>query len=163
MAHLPRMRPRFRIPVSGDGSAVLEHLERKLGSPEAPLTGQVVRGHAYLQMPRERRSLLSPFLSLELTDGPDGTHLTGRFSPAPNVWTGFMALYVFLGLLGFAGLILGWAQTTVEEFAWGFFAFPASVALIAFVYGAAFIGQGLSAHQMYELRAFVDRAVEKAL
>ena len=162
MAQLPRMRPRFRIPVPGDGSAVLEHLGRKLDAPEAPLTGQVVRRHAFLQMPRERRSLLSPFLNLELTDGPDGAHLVGRFSPAPNVWTGFMALYVFLGLLGFAGLILGWAQTTVDEFAWGFFAFPASLALIAFVFGAAFIGQGLSADQMYELRAFVDRAVEKA-
>jgi len=34
--------------------------------------------------------------------------------------------------------------------------------LSAFVYGAAVIGQGLSADEMYELRAFVDRAVEKA-
>jgi len=162
MARLPRMRPRFRLPVPGDGSTVLEQLDRKLRAPDAPFAGQVVRCHAFLQMPRERRSLLSPFLNLELADDPDGTFIVGRFSPAPNVWTGFMALYVFLGLLGFAGLILGWAQTTVDEFAWGFFAFPASLALIAFVYGAAFIGQGISAHQMYELRAFVDRAVEKA-
>ncbi|MEN8006556.1 MAG: hypothetical protein ABFS42_06040 [Candidatus Krumholzibacteriota bacterium] len=162
MTRLPRMRPRFRIPVPGDGSAVLEQLGRKLAAPDASLAGQVVRCHAFLQMPRDRRSLLSPFLNLELDDGPDGTCLVGRFSPAPNVWTGFMALYIFLGLLGFAGLILGWAQTTVDEFPWGFFAFPGSLALIAFVYGAAFIGQGLSADQMYELRAFVDRAVEKS-
>jgi len=30
------------------------------------------------------------------------------------------------------------------------------------VYGAAVIGQGLTADEMYELRAFVNRAVEKA-
>jgi uncharacterized integral membrane protein len=71
-----------------------------------------------------------------------------------------MAVYIFLGLLGLAGLMLGWAQTTVDEFAWGFFAFPAALGLIAFVYGAAVIGQGLTADEMYELRAFVDRAAE---
>ena len=162
MAQRPRMRPRFRIPVSGDGSKVLEQLRLQLEKPEATLAGQVVRCHAFLQMPAERRSLLSPFLNLELASGPDGTHLAGRFSPAPNVWTGFMALYGILGLCGLAGLMFGWAQTTVDEFAWGFFAFPVALGLSAFVYGAAVIGQGLSADDMYELRAFVDRAVEKA-
>ncbi len=162
MAQRPRMRPRFRIPVSGDGSAVLEQLRLQLEKPEATLAGQIVRCHAFLQVPAERRSLLSPFLNLEMADGPDGTQLVGRYSPAPNVWTGFMALYAFLGLCGLAGLMFGWAQTTVGEFAWGFFAFPASLGLSVFVYGAAVIGQGLSADEMYELRAFVDRAVEKA-
>lgn len=161
MAQLPRMRPRFRIPVAGNGSEVLARLKRQLEAPEAVLSGQVVGSHAFLQMPRERRSLLSPFLNLELDDGSEGTRLVGRFSPAPNVWTGFMAIYVFLALTGLAGLIYGWAQTTVDEFAWGFLAFPVSLGLMAFVYGAAVIGQGLTADEMYELRAFVDRAVDR--
>ena len=161
MAQLPRMRPRFRIPVSGDGSAVLERMRGQLEAPESVLSGQVVRNHAFLQLPSEQRSLLSPFLNLELADGPEGTHLVGRFSPAPNVWTGFMAIYVFLAMTGLAGLIFGWAQTTVDELAWGFIAFPVSLGLMAFVYGAAVIGQGLTADEMYELRAYVNRAVEK--
>ena len=162
MAQRPRMRPTFQIPVMGDGSAVLGQLGRQLEAPPTVVTGQVVGRHAFLQLPAERRSLLSPFLNLELGDGPDGTRLMGRFSPAPNVWTGFMAIYIFLALCGFAGLMLGWAQTTVSEFPWGFLLFPASLGLMAFVYGAAVIGQGLTADEMYELRAFVDRAVEKA-
>jgi hypothetical protein len=153
------MRPRFRIPVPGDGAAVLAHLKRQLEMPDAPVSGQIVGNHAFLQLPEDRRSLLSPFLNLELDDGPDGTRLVGRFSPAPNVWTGFMALYIFLGLCGFSGLMYGWAQTTVDEFAWGFLVFPGALALIAFVYGAAVIGQGLTADEMYQLRAFVDKAV----
>jgi hypothetical protein len=162
MAQRPRMRPRFRIPVSGDGSAVLEQLASQLQTPDNLLTGQTVRGHAYIQLTEERRSMLSPVLNLELDEGSDGTVLSGRYSPAPNVWTGFMALYIFLGLCGFAGLMYGWAQTTVDEFPWGFFAFPASLALMAFVYGAAVIGQGLTADEMYDLRAFVDRAVDRS-
>ena len=35
-----------------------------------------------------------------------------------------------------------------------------AVALIAFIYGAAFIGQGLGAEDMYELRSFVDRIAD---
>ena len=161
MAQRPRMRPRFRIPVSGDGSAVLEQLSNQLKAPDTRLVGQIVRGHAFLQLSEERRSPLSPFLNLELTEGPEGTLLCGRYSPAPNVWTGFMALYIFLGLCGFAGLMYGWAQTTVDEFPWGFLVFPGALALMAFVYGAAVIGQGLTADEMYDLRAFVDRAVER--
>jgi len=162
MAQLPRMRPRFRIPVPGDGTAVLAQLQKQLEAPDTPLVGQVVRGHGFLQLPDHRRSLLSPFLNLELVHRPEGTLLTGRYSPAPNVWTGFMALYIFLALCGLAGLMFGWAQTTVDEFAWGFFGFPVSLGMMAFVYGAAVIGQGLTADEMYELRAFVDRAVEKS-
>lgn len=162
MAQRPRMRPRFRIPVSGDGSAVMAQLGRQLEASDTRLAGQIVRGHAFLQLPEERRSLLSPFLNLELEEGPDGAVLCGRYTPAPNVWTGFMALYIFLGLCGFAGLMYGWAQTTVDEFPWGFIVFPASLALMAFVYGAAVIGQGLTADEMYDLRAFVDRAVDRA-
>jgi hypothetical protein len=44
---------------------------------------------------------------------------------------------------------------------WMIWAAPASVVLIAFIYGAAFIGQGLSAEEMFELRAFVEYAVRE--
>jgi hypothetical protein len=36
---------------------------------------------------------------------------------------------------------------------------PVSLALIGFVYGAAFIGQGLTVDDMYAMRAFVDTLV----
>lgn len=55
--------------------------------------------------------------------------------------------------------MLGWAQTTVDEYPWGFWLGPAALALIAFVYGAAVIGQGLTQNEMYVLRNFVDRMV----
>ena len=162
MAQLPRMRPRFRIPLEGDGCAVLDQLRVMLEAPGAPVEGQVVGCQAALQLPRPRRSLLSPFLNLELEDGQEGTLQSGRVSPAPHVWTGFMAIYILQALSGFSGLMLGWAQTTVNEPPWGFILFPAAAGLIAFVYGAAVIGQGLTADEMYELRSFVDKALERA-
>lgn len=153
-----RMRPNFKIPVTGHGRAVLARLNDLLAEPDAPFMGHVLTEHAYLRLPRDQRTMLSPNLDLELlTDAHGETVLHGRFSPHPSVWTGFVAVFATMGLLGLCGLIYGLAQLTVQETPWAMLAAPISLALIAFVYGAAFIGQGLSSDQMYALRAFVER------
>lgn len=158
----PTMRPTFAVPVSGDGREAMEELLAGLRGDEAPFTGQVLKRHAYLQLPRDRRSFLSPYLNLQLKEADDGTTLCGRFSPHPGVWTGFMLVYGILAMLTLAGLMFGWAQTTVDEYPWGFWVVPACVALGAFVYGAAFIGQGLTASEMHDLRSFVEGAAGQA-
>ncbi|MEZ5064950.1 MAG: hypothetical protein R3B81_09450 [bacterium] len=158
----PRMRPEFDVPVSGDGRAVLVRLHELLGSPTTEFHGQVRGDFAFVRHPEERRSLLSPHLHLELRETPHGTVLHGRFSPRPNVWTGFMALFFVLAMFGIAGLVYGLAQWTVGGPIWAMWSAPVSVALIAFVYGAAFIGQGLSTDEMFELRSFVERAIRES-
>jgi hypothetical protein len=151
------MRPHFEIPVSDDGPAVLAHLNDLLAEPDAPFMGQVLTQHAYLRLPYDQRTMLSPNLDLELLTDADGeTVLHGRFSPHPSVWTGFIAIFATLGMIGLGGLFYGLAQLTVQETPWAMLAAPISLALIAFVYGGAFIGQGLSTDQMYALRAFVE-------
>lgn len=155
-----RLRPDFRTPLQTDGGAVLDLLAARLAAPDAPFRGQVRKPHAFVRPHRERRRLLSPNLNLEVIRGPDGVQtLHGVFTPHPNVWMGFMAVFAVLGMLGLAGVMYGFAQITVQERPWALLAGPASAALIAFVYGAAFIAQGLSADEMYALRSFVDRVV----
>lgn len=155
------MRPQFDLPVGDAGPAVLERMRDRLRSSPDALVGQVGGKFAYLRLPDERRTLLSPHLHLELRDTDDGVVLHGRFSPRPNVWTGFLALFFVIGLVGLGGLVYGLAQLTVEGPTWTMWFAPASLALIAFVYGAAFIGQGLSGEEMYELRAFVEAVVRE--
>lgn len=163
MALRPRMRPEFMIPVGDCGPSVMARLQQQLAEPDCALAGQVRGEHACLSLPPSRQSLLSPHLNLELYTRGESVRLRGRFGPRPNVWTGFMAVYGVLAMGGLTGGIYGWAQITVHEFPWGFFAVPAALALIAFVYGAAIIGQGLTADEMYELRAFVDDALHEAV
>lgn len=155
------MRPQFEIPVGDRGAAVFARLREQLEAPDAEFHGHVRTTFAFVRYPEERRSLLSPHLELELRDGPDGTVLRGRFSPRPNVWTGFMGLFFFLGLLGLGGLMYGLAQMMLDGPIWMMWSAPASLALIAFIYGAAFIGQGLSTDEMFELRSFVECAVRE--
>ena len=159
MTRPPRMRPTFELPVPGDGSALLALLGERLREPGAQLVGQVRPPHAFVRLPDDRRSLLSPHLNLELRQGESGTVLIGRFSPHPNVWTGFMGLFFALAMCGLAGLIYGLAQMAVDGPLWPMWAAPAAAALIAFIYGAAFIGQGLSGEEMFVLRAFVECSV----
>lgn len=159
MPLLPRLKPTFEVPVEGDGLAVLVRLQELLNRPDCEVTGSVLKRHAFVQIPRERRSMLSPYLNLHLATQDETTVLVGRFSPHPHVWTGFMAIYGFLGFIGCSGLIYGCAQLTVDQTPWSMLAAPGSLLAIAFVWGAAVIGQGLTADQMYLLRRAVDRAV----
>lgn len=159
----PRMKPKFIIPLNEQGDRVLLRLDKLIRSGKFPVTGSVLKQHAFVQIPRENRSLLSPYLNLTIKKVDGQCYLMGRFSPHPHVWTGFMAIYGFLIFLGMCGLVYGWAQQTIGESAVAMWLFPASLLACAFVYGAAVIGQGLTAHEMYTLRVVVDRAVENCV
>lgn len=157
------MRPVFEIRLDTDGGHVLRTLEALLTSGASDLSGQVVMPrHAVLQLPPDRRTMLSPFLNLELQEDQEGALLKGRFSPHPNVWTGFVAIYFTLSMVAVLALMYGLSQWWLGQPAWILLAVPASFGLIAFVYGAAVIGQGLTADEMYDLRALVDRAVRES-
>jgi hypothetical protein len=153
------MRPDFTVPISSDGDQVLDVLRERLARDDAPFEGQVLKGHACLRVPEARRSLLSPHLEIDTQEEDGRLYLHGRFGPRPSVWTGFMALFGVIALLGLAGVIYGAARMTLGGGAWWLLSGPAAVALIAFVYGAAFIGQGLSSTEMFELRDYVQRVV----
>lgn len=162
MTQRPRMRPIFELPLRSDGQVALARLDARLTDDGADYIGQVIPGHAIVKLPRERRSLLSPMLSLDVTERDGRPVLRGRFTPHPNVWTGFMAVYGIVAMLGLTGLMYGFAQMTVDETPWSMLAAPAAVALIAFVYGATLIGQGLTADEMHELRSFVESVIAEA-
>lgn len=160
MVPKPRMKPRFEVPLPGEATQVFERLQQILKSDDCPAVGQVLKDHAYVALPREQRTLLSPYLNLSIYGRDEGAPvLVGRFSPHPHVWTGFMATYGAIGFVGLSGLVFGWARHMIGEPATMMWAAPISLVVIAFVWGAAVIGQGLTAQEMYILRRVVDRAV----
>lgn len=162
MADRPRMRPVFEIHLQAPGEQVLRTLDQLLTAGDNGVVGQVLPRHAVLQLPPDRRTLLSPFLNLELTDEGDSAVLRGRFSPHPNVWTGFVAIYGVLTMIAILSAMYGLSQWSVGESPWALLGIPIGFGAIAFVYGAAVIGQGLTADEMYNLRALVDRAVRES-
>jgi len=159
------MRPELVLPHD-DPLAVLDRLgERVVDHPQ--IAGTFFRRHAVLRMTEREQHFWSPYLYLEAQlpdpddeDAPDAPQLHGRFAPHPHVWTLFMAIYGVLSLTALGGLMVGLSQWSLGWTPWALAVAPAAIALIGFVYGAAFIGQGLGAEQMYELRSLLDDAAE---
>ncbi len=159
----PRIRPTFRLELT-DKSCWLEALALQLEKDNAPVVGMCFRRHAVIQVPKPARHFWSPNLNIEIRTEEEGQiFLHGRFGPQPNIWTGFMALYGVLILVALIGAVLGFSQLGLGSMPWGLMLVPACLGMGAFVYGAGFIGQGLSAEQMYEMRSFVDDVLEDCI
>ena len=157
------MRPVFEVPLPVAGEAVIAQIRRRLRDPEGRVEGVMLAAGAELTTVKSERHFWSPYLSVEVARGDDGAWaLRGRFAPEPNVWILFLGIYGILGMIGLGALMYGVSQWMVRESPWALWGVPASIALVAFTYGAAFIGQGLGAEEMYRLRSFVDDCVEVA-
>jgi hypothetical protein len=127
------------------------------------VTVQGLTTQAELTTHRAEAHFWSPYLSVEVSRDDDGRwRLTGRFAPEPNVWILFMGVYGILTMGALAAIMYGASQVLVGEAPWALAGAPVALGLIAFTYGAAFIGQGLGAEEMYTLRSFVDDAIEGA-
>jgi hypothetical protein len=160
----PRMRPRFEIVLAPhEGDQLLAELERSLRGPDLKVRGRMLPKHAELTTCKQLTHVWSPRLMLYVESADDGSEsLRGRFSPHPNIWTGFLAIYAVLAMGGVFAAIFGISQSMLGMPAWSLLGVPLALALAAFTYGAAFIGQGLGAEEMYVLRSFVDEALRRA-
>ncbi len=157
------MRPEFVRPLAASARDFLERLDTELRAAGGRCRGQTFGGGAILRLADGHERVWSPALHLHLECDADGApRLRGRFSPSSPVWTAFLAIYLGLLMLAIAAGCYGGAQMMIGEPPWAFWGLPLSVALAGFVYGAAFLGQGLGAEDMYELRSFVDRVDELA-
>jgi hypothetical protein len=157
----PRMRPRFDVPLAhGESERLIVELIARLQRADSPVQGRARNHHVELTTCARDCHVWSPRLSLNVEKSEDGHEfLLGQFSPHPNVWTSFMALYGTLAISGIFGLMFGISQWTLDMTPWGLLAVPISLALMGFTHGASFIGQGLGADEMYAQRAFVDEAL----
>lgn len=159
IADLPRQRPRLDLTVPLPADEVATRLARGLLSSDLPCAGRVASRHAWITIRDGERHFWSPNLDIEFTEGPDGTVLRGRFGPQPAVWTMFVFIYAILGTAGTISLVMGLVQLSLDSAPWALLASGSLYALIGFVYGAAFIGQGLGSGQIADIRLFVDRAL----
>lgn len=156
------MRPRFALEVDCEAEELMEVIRERLQKEEHPITGSSARRHAVLKMPSEKRRFWTPQLDLKIEEHDGDVTLRAIFSPHPHVWTGFVFTYAMLFMLGLCGVMYGLAELSLGRTPWGLLAPVVTSVIAAFVYGAAFIGQGLGAAEMYRLRTFLDDCLEDA-
>lgn len=155
----PHQRPRVDLFVPLPADEVATRLARGLLTSELPCAGRVASRHAWITIRDGERHFWSPNLDVEFYEDPHGTWLRGRFGPQPAVWTLFVFVYASLSLGATISGVLGLAQLALDERPLGLLLSLGLLLLIGFVYGAAFIGQGLGSSQIAEIRLFLDRAL----
>lgn len=159
----PRVRPVFYRALHGDPAAFHAALTRALTDTARPIRGQAFADVSILRIRDDQRHFWSPVLHLSVDHRtPEAWQLRGRFSPSSPVWTGFLAVYLVLACLACAAVSWGCAQWILDQTPWALWGVVVAVVLAAFTAGAAFIGQGLGAEDMYRLRCFVDEVAEGA-
>jgi hypothetical protein len=161
VARMPRPRPEVRFTTPTVPDDVISAFSQAAEELAPPLDVGLGNRNIDLLIRVEERHFWSPWLSLQVTRDGAVTSVAGRFGPHPHIWTGFVFLYALLGFGGLVGSMYGWAQIVLEQPPWAFAALPGAMGLIAFVYGAEFIGKGLAAEQMYVVRDFVWDAMRR--
>ena len=157
-----KMQPTFRLDIPVHADQAMIKIRQAIKTPE--LTDYVVSAGQCIDYKIEEadRRFWSPHLSVQLNDTDDGAEVFGRFSPRPEIWTMFMAIYFVAAITIFGALIYAYVQWTLGSYPWALIAVPICVAIIVSLHAASLIGQGLSTDQMQLLRSRLDRTMEIA-
>ena len=156
-----RLRPRFSIELPVPADEAILRLREGLETPELRGSSMAAGRYADLLVDRSEREVWSPRLTVRVEDAPGGSTLSCRFSPRPDVWTGFMFIYVVVVTLIVFGATLGYVQQASDETAWGYWAVPIGLLIIASIHLASYVGQRLAADQMQELREKLDSVLSR--
>lgn len=157
-----QFQPAFTVNVPIVPNRAMERLKAAIANEElrgvAEAAGMVIE----FKIARSDRRFWSPHLSAQCSEADGGTQIFARFSPRPEVWTLFIAIYFVVAILVCLAMTVGYVQWALGYSPWSLTAVPIGLLLIAGLHVASLIGQQLSADQMALLRERFDRAVELA-
>lgn len=159
---LPKMQPTFTVNVPIDKEEALRRMKSAVTAPELSDHAETAGNVFDFKIEQVERRFWSPHLSVHLSEVDSGTEIFARYSPRPEIWTMFMAIYFIVAMgMGFAAIV-GGTQMMLEFSPWAFLFLPVGALVIGGLHIASLIGQGLSSDQMQVLRNRFDRAVEIA-
>ncbi|MGE3674725.1 MAG: hypothetical protein AB7K71_33955 [Polyangiaceae bacterium] len=162
-------RPTFHLEVTCSSREVRKRLQARLGEmpvvlgvtkvPGGGSEGDPISDHFTLSIPEADQHFWSPWLNLEIAPHGSGTQISGRFSPHPSVWTGFMFAYLALSVLAFFALVFAAALSMSGGAPWTLGLSGLCVAAMILLWWASQVGQRLAQSQMAELRGILDSAL----
>lgn len=155
----PQTRPPLEVTTELRPEEVVRRVRAALRQSSA-VVGKAFPGRIELTVPRRDTHLWSPWLALDVTATESGSSLRGRFAPHPHVWTMYVGACAIASMATFGALILATAQWMMNDRLWGLWVAPGTALVAALLFGAAFVGQGLSTQQMFLLKDFLARALE---
>jgi hypothetical protein len=105
---------------------------------------------------------LSPHLSFYVSEVDKHTLVHGRFAPRVDVWTVVWIAYLVFIFTAFFGLVFGFSQWMLGEWAWGFGVGVSAILCWVSLYVVANVGQQWSSDQMHHLRERLESLLTEA-
>ncbi len=159
--NVSRLRPTFTLELPLPADEAVLRIREGIDRQELRESTMAAGHYAEFLVDEADRRVWSPRLSVRIEEAPSGSTLRGRFSPRPDVWTGFMFLY-FLVVFGICfGATLGYVQQASDETAWGYWVVPVGLLTITGIHLAGYVGQRLGSDQMRELRGRLDAVLSR--
>lgn len=155
-----RLRPTFYLELPVPAEEAIQRIRRELARTELAGPTMAAGRYAEFLVHRSERRIWSPRLTIRIEDAPDGSTLRGRFAPRPDVWTGFMFVYIVVAFLILFGATLGYVQQVSDQTPWGYWAVPGGLLVIAAIHLLSYAGQRLARGQMGELRGRLNAVLE---
>lgn len=119
-----KMQPTFRLNVPLPADQAMIRIRKAIKTPElnqhAVSAGQCID----FKVEESDRRFWSPHLSVQLNDTETGSEAFGRFSPRPEIWTMFMAIYFVAAITIFGALIYGYVQFFLGNRPWALVVVP---------------------------------------
>ncbi|WP_145419203.1 hypothetical protein [Planctomycetes bacterium K23_9] len=160
MTRLLKMQPTFTLDLSQKPVDVIAEVREAINTPQLQGLAESAGNCIDLKVDRSERRFWSPHLSVQISESDSGSHLYCRFSPRPEIWTMFMAIYAVMSTCIFGSLIWAYVQWFMGDRPWALIIAPIGVLIIAALHIASLVGQSLSADQMQNLRQRLDLTLE---
>jgi len=150
----PRPRPRFHRLVRAKPAEIEAAFRAALPGKTEIRSLHLSESYVEILPSDERQHFWSPQLAMRLEEQGDETLVHARFGPHPHVWALYLACYALSALLAIACLVYGAAQWMLGTEPIALYLTPIAILIVGLVYGASYVGQGLGAAQIFELRHF---------
>lgn len=156
-----RLRPRFTLDLPVPADEAILRIRQGIEALESSGSTMSAGRYAEFLVDASEIRVWSPRLTVRIDDSPGGSTLNGRFSPRPDVWTGFMFVYFLVVFLIIFGATFGYVQQASDESPWGYWAVPAGLVVIAGIHAAGYAGQRLGENQMRGLRGRLESVLAR--
>lgn len=167
-----RMQPTFVVYLPGSADETVQAMRNAIAREPLRGTADAAGRVIDFKIAQDDQRFWSPHLSVQIGDEPDGgvesgtgpprSHLVARFSPRPEIWTLFMAIYFSTAVCMAGAAVYGYVQWMMGGAPWALLLIPAGAGLIGALHLASLIGQGLSHDQMEILKARFEQAFAAA-
>lgn len=167
------LQPTFEIDVELPLDEFMPRMRQALSRDE--LRGQAITvGNCIdFTVDADQQRFWSPHLTVQVSPGnseqiqnptsANHSKLYCRFSPRPEIWTMFMAIYaIILGSI-FIAAVYGYVQWILGNSPWAALAVPVGFAMIAALHVGSKMGQSFSSDQMHTLKQRLNSAIELSL